>query len=448
MNHESQNKLEQFNTWEKLKIILDIVHRDQDISILVFSPLSGLVYSDITAEESPIPYEKLLHKITGEVKLMEVLKERTRKAYLGVCDEDGCHAKKILETGQGTLKKRFTFYYECIEIDQERLYVIKIKDTTTLLEYEQNLLDLNYQLNQQVRQVNDSRIRLAQQDRLVAIGHLASGIAHEINNPLSFVKSNFEVMSEYVENLMKAYEDILQNLMTLEQINFHLTSPEINDCIQYMKQSIVEHQIKYISDDYQMLITDTQEGIGRVENIVDNLKQFSKLDHHINLDNYEINQGILFATQMMQSRLNKGIDLIKDVQFVPLTLAYGAELNQAILNILTNAVDAVEAVGESEGGVVKITTRSDQKYIYLEIMDNGIGIPEKFQDQIYDPFFTTKNNGKTVGLGLSIAYDVIVNKHDGELYFESMEGQGTTFFIKLPVKHVESATIDEFINYY
>ena len=442
---ESQTQLiKHFNTLEKWHSLFESLNQDRENAIFIYEKNQGFIYSNITKELSPVPWEKLLEKIKGEVTLMMVLKEQYRRSYLGICKGGDCNSKTSKDS---VLEKRFTISYEKLDFEDQVFYVIKLKDTSALLSYEQDLLDLNYQLNEKSQQYKRSQLRLVRQDRLVSIGHLASGVAHEINNPLSFVKSNFEVMGDYIANVVYAYNMLQSQIEMLEQLNFQIQSPEIMTIISNFKEITQKGQFEDIENDYQILIEDTRDGIARVESIVNSLKSFSKLDYHSVLENYDLNEGIAFAVAILNNRLGDHIKLIKDMQFVPLTLAYGAEINQVILNVLMNAIDAIEETDKTEG-LIKITSRSDKKFIYFEVLDNGKGILDNHKELIFDPFYTTKNTGKNSGLGLSIAYDVIVNKHNGEIGIDSKDGSGTTLLIKLPIKHVDISTVNEFMNNY
>ncbi len=329
--------------------------------------------------------------------------------------------------------------------EDEPLYICSATDLSDYYENENLILEMNYQLTQKVREINDAQVKIMSQEKLVGIGQLAAGVAHEINNPLGFVKSNFKIFDEY-------FRQMTQLLIEMKKEAAHYKKEQVEPTekerlfFQKIDKLVEDSDYEFILSDYEGLYKDTTTGLERVERIVTSLRKFSRVDQQLELAEFNLNEGIEETLTIASNEIKYDAEVIKDMQYIPLTYAIGGEINQVLLNILINAVHAIKEKGKNQRGIIKITTRSDDKYIYCEIMDNGIGIKESDRDKVFIPFFTTKEVGKGTGLGMSIAYDIITNKHGGELTFISEYGMGTTFKIKLPICKVESCVARDFIN--
>lgn len=330
----------------------------------------------------------------------------------------------------------------------QHVYIFKVEDVTEDKITENRILDMNYQLTQKIKEINEAQIKIMNQEKLVGIGQLAAGVAHEINNPLGFVKSNFRVLDDYFREITKLLILVKDEFCTFkDNLKNGMEVSLVQDFLERVENAIDESDYKYIIEDYEGLFKDTSIGLERVEKIVMSLRKFSRVDHMMTFTEYNLNEGLDETLIIANNEIKYSAEVIKDMQYVPLTYAIAGEINQVLLNILINATHAIKEKGKNHKGIIKITTRSDEKYIYCEIMDNGIGIKVKDQDQIFVPFFTTKEVGTGTGLGMSIAYDIITNKHGGELNFISEFGIGTTFKIKLPIRKVDTDTVDSFVNF-
>ncbi len=256
-----------------------------------------------------------------------------------------------------------------------------------------------------------SRQRLIQSDKLAAIGTLAAGVAHEINNPIGYVNSNLNTMAKYVAKF-KQY--------------CGKGGPES----QEEKQEIHE-----IMNDFESAITESMEGITRVRKIVTDLKTFSRADRQ-EKELADINEGIESTLNIVWNELKYKCRVEKDLGSLPKLFCIPNQINQVIMNMLVNASQAMN----KEGGLINIKTWFDTGQIFISIKDNGQGIPEQNLKRIFEPFFTSKEVGKGTGLGLSLAYDIVKN-HDGKIEVTSEVGKGTEFIISFPAKetdHVKS----------
>lgn len=296
------------------------------------------------------------------------------------------------------------------------------------------------------RDLQDNYTRLIQNEKMAGLGQLVAGIAHEINNPVNFIAGNLVHAMEYSQNLL--------NLIRLYQECYPEPEAEI-------KTAIAQIELDFLSDDLPRLLTSMEVGTKRIEEIILSLRNFSRLDES-EKKLVDIHEGIDSTLVILQSRLKnnqiaKSINLIKEYGELPLVECYAGLLNQVFMNILANAIDAVEeslVVSDSslmndkeqntndidtsaayrKVGQIRIRTEfTDDQQVIIRIADNGSGIPEKLKKQLFDPFFTTKPVGKGTGLGLSISYQIVVEKHGGELQCISASGEGTEFIIKIPV---------------
>ena len=285
------------------------------------------------------------------------------------------------------------------------------------------LEDINIQHKEILRANNKLKItqsELVQKEQMAGIGQLAAGIAHEINNPLGYVLSNFSTLSGYLKfiyELMNKYDEL-----------------EIKN--ENIKNFKIENDYDFIADDILDIIQDTNSGLGRVREIVKSLKAFSRIDTFKEFSDYDVNEGIKETLIISRNEYKYFADIKTELNEIPYIKAFGGEINQVILNIIINAVYAVKKKNEKEKekGLISIKTSSTNTDIIIEISDNGCGISEDKITKIFNPFYTSKPVGTGTGLGLSITYDIITNKHNGLIEVDSTVGVGTKFTITLPIK--------------
>lgn len=271
------------------------------------------------------------------------------------------------------------------------------------------------------------KMQVMQREKMASIGQLAAGIAHEINNPLGFIQSNVDTLQKYTSTVIDTAVHC-RNL--LREIVQGKTIP-VKDSMRHLYLLEVKHKLDDMLKDIDPLIEDTQTGVRRIGDIIKVLQLFSRADYHGKAEAYDLNEGVESSLISAREDINYAAKITVELSYLPPIQAIGRQINRAILNLLLNAAYAINAKG-IDSGQISIRTFEDEEYVYCTVSDNGIGIPEKIRHAIFDPFFTTKPVGEGVGLGLSVAYDVIVSKHQGELCFESKEGIGTVFTIKLP----------------
>jgi PAS domain S-box-containing protein len=299
----------------------------------------------------------------------------------------------------------------------------KVKQRTVELELK------NAELARSIQMIKDTQEKLIQSEKMSSLGQLVAGVAHEINNPVTFISGNIEPIKTYAQDLL--------NLLELYAEELPQPSPKLQEEIENV-------DLDFIQEDLPKLLGSMQAGVDRIRKIVLTLRNFSRLDE-ADMKPVDIHEGIESSLLILQSRLkpseqHQRIMITTDYGELPQIECYAGQLNQVFMNILTNAIDAIEEKyitleeNISYGGEIKINTELvNPETIQIEITDNGIGIPDELKHRIFDPFFTTKEVGKGTGLAMSISYQIIVEKHQGKIEVFSVFGQETTFKIELPV---------------
>ena len=279
------------------------------------------------------------------------------------------------------------------------------------------------------RQLKETQSQLVQNEKLASIGQLAAGVAHEMNTPVSFVASNFQTLENYVrkiQDLLAMYDELIGQIE-------HLGKTELRNKVEGIGQFRDDRQIDFILEDIQGLFDDSREGLERVTNIIQNLRDFSRIDQPGSRDEYNVNEGIEVTLVVARNEIKYDADVKTEFSELPLIFCHSGQINQVFLNILVNAAQAIKSQERDEKGTITIRTYATEGEVVCEIFDDGPGIPPDKLSKVFDPFFTTKPAGKGTGLGLSVSYDIVVNKHNGKLLVDSTVGEGTKFTIKLPI---------------
>jgi len=280
--------------------------------------------------------------------------------------------------------------------------------------------------------------QLLQAQKLESIGQLASGVAHEINTPIQYVGDNIRFMQEIHSDIHKVLDKYQQ---LLEGNRQKIVSEEL---IEEIEAIMEETDIQFALEEIPKALEQSIQGIDRISKIVRSMRDFAHpgVEEKTNIDiNNAIDSTLTVTRNKWKFIAEMETNFASDL---PLVGCYPAELNQAILNIIVNAADAIEeVVGDKpeEKGRITITTARKKDKLEIRISDTGPGIPKEMQDKIFNPFFTTKEVGKGTGQGLTITHSIIVNKHGGTINFESEQGKGTTFIITLPIER-ETADVE------
>jgi len=302
-----------------------------------------------------------------------------------------------------------------------------IKDISNRIKSEQNLMQLNCELAEINEKLKHAQTQLVQQEKLASIGLLSAGIAHEINNPLGFIKSNFSSMKNYFKSIFEYINKLEETAITNSRSN-----ENIRNDMEKLKNDI---RINFILDDIDSLFKESDEGFKRIISIIKNLKKFARQDLVKKFELCDLNSLIETTLSIAWNEIKYDAEVKKELNEIPKIKFLRNEISQVLLNLIVNAAQAIKSQNKKGMGLIVIKTNFDKENdkVVFEISDNGPGIPLKLIGKIFDPFFTTKDVGKGTGLGLSISHDIIVNKHNGEIGVKTDPGKGTTFIIKLPI---------------
>lgn len=275
-----------------------------------------------------------------------------------------------------------------------------------------------------VKKINEE---LLHKEKLISIGTLSAGIAHEINNPLGYLKCNMDTLKNFVDKVRKFM------LFCETEVNrFLKLHPGFNKEFEDIENIKSDLKIGYILDCIDELVEESQEGIKRVSDIIVNLKNFSKNDSQKEKTSEYVEEIVNEALKILNSKLSKGILLVKNFDIIPPLYCNKNGLVQVMVNMIDNACQAFDEDSKAKRIVVSIYKKG--KNAFIEIEDNGTGIEKSKIKRIFESFYTTKAQGQGTGLGLSIAYEIVVNKHNGEIFVESEKNKGTKFIIKMPYK--------------
>ncbi|MDX2242139.1 MAG: ATP-binding protein [Leptolyngbyaceae cyanobacterium bins.302] len=346
-------------------------------------------------------------------------------------------------------------------------YVAIRNDITPLKETKEALQELNEQLEMRVEQrtvelqasqchlrqqaadlshtleeLQRTQMQLIQSEKMSSLGQLVAGVAHEINNPVNFIYGNLIHADEYAQDLLR--------LVDLYQQHYPQPHKEIQAELEVV-------DLDFLAQDLPKLLNSMRVGSDRIQKIVLSLRNFSRMDE-AEVKEVNVHEGIDSTLMILQNRLKPRSDraeikVVKEYGDLPIIECYPGQLNQVFMNILSNAIDALEEFlgmgqtslaesGESMTNVGQTTTpmitihtdRFNENYARITIADNGVGMPELVKRRLFDPFFTTKPVGKGTGMGLSVSYQIVTEKHHGTLECESLPSQGTQFVVTIPIQ--------------
>ncbi len=347
---------------------------------------------------------------------------QTRSGALGVVSCSSCASVRPWSDSEVELLQAVANQL-AIALDQAELYEQTRNAAATARAQTQQLQQALYELQQ-------IQTQLIQSEKMSTLGALVAGVAHEINNPVNFITGNLSHAKDYIDDLME--------LLELYQAQCQPT-PDIADKIEAI-------DLEFLMEDLPKLIDSMQLGADRICEIVISLRNFSRLDQSL-MKSADIHEGIESTLLILQNRLKAtgkrpAIEMIKEYGDLPSVECYAGQLNQVFMNLIGNAIDALEEAMDAPGGMerspaIRIRTdMSNPEWVAIRIADNGPGMMPEVQQRLFHAFFTTKPVGKGTGLGLSISYSIVVEKHKGTLKCFSEPGEGTEFFIEIPIRAI------------
>ena len=295
-------------------------------------------------------------------------------------------------------------------------------------------------------ELRQAQVQVVQSEKMSSLGQLVAGVAHEINNPVNFIHANLEPIREYVTDLL--------TLVGSYRTHYPTPAPDL-------QAEIEEADLEFIQEDLPKILGSMKVGTSRIRQIVLSLRNFSRLDE-TGLKTVDLREGIESTLLILQHRLKakpdcKAVEVVCEFESLPPVECYPGPLNQVLMNLFSNAIDAIDEADEADKvagdessestlttrGCLKVKTQAlevaGEPWVEVVIADTGSGIPPEIQSQIFDAFFTTKPVGQGTGMGLSISYSIITDKHSGSLTFTSKLGEGSEFVIQLPVTQPTSS---------
>ncbi|MEH2108802.1 trifunctional serine/threonine-protein kinase/ATP-binding protein/sensor histidine kinase [Nostoc sp.] len=424
--------------------LINYVKRSKEILVIDDATAASFIAGDsyIISEE---PKSLLSIPLLNQGKLIGILYLENHLTT-GAFTRDRVEVLKLLTT-QAAISLENAILYKNLAEAKESLEEYNHTLEEKVQERTQEINDKNHSLQEALQELQRTQIQLIQSEKMSSLGQMVAGIAHEINNPINFIHGNINHASEYVQDLL--------DLVVLYQQEYSRPSPLVEEKAE-------EIDINFLAEDLPKILDSMKVGSSRIRNIVLGLRNFSRLDES-EMKPVDVHEGIDNTLMILQHRLKEKsnfaeIEVIKEYGKLPEVNCYPGQLNQVFMNILSNAIDALEesfvidhrllindqeqitndidaSVASRKVGQIHIFTKlTDSNTAIIRIADNGSGMTKAVQQKIFDPFFTTKSVGSGTGLGLSISYQIIVDKHKGSLTCDSSLGKGTEFVIEIPMQ--------------
>jgi signal transduction histidine kinase len=287
---------------------------------------------------------------------------------------------------------------------------------------ERKLIEKNRYLNELVEKMQSMQEQMISSEKMASLGQLTAGIAHEINNPINFVSSNISPLKRDLHDLREL----------CKRYNGLHASKNPDADLREIEAFSKEIDPDFLQKEIDTLIRGIEEGAERTKQIVLGLRSFSRMDED-EFKEADLHAGIDSTLMLLRNKIKNRIDVVRDYGKLPYVECIPGKINQVLMNILTNASDAIE-----DKGTITITTRHDKDKVTISVKDDGIGMKESVRRRVFEPFYTTKATGQGTGLGLSISFG-IVEKHGGTIEAQGAPGKGSEFIIKLPVKQSDKS---------
>lgn len=332
---------------------------------------------------------------------------------------------KTIQVLMDTVEQQYAEGNSSLELFSQNLALERVVQRKT-----EHLRQQGDALHKALRELQLTQAQLLQANKLESVGQLAAGIAHEINTPTQFIGSNIDFMGDSFGGIQRLLNELSRQLAPGE--GQHGLNPSL------LTELLAEIDWEYLEEEIPTAIKQSKEGIKRISTIVQAMKEFSHPSSKEKIKN-DLNKLIETTVIVTSNEWKYVADVHTDFDpSLPLVSCLADELGQVVLNILVNAVHAIESklkqTDQHGRGTITISTRQQDDWVEIRFSDTGTGIPEDIRNRIFDPFFTTKTVGKGTGQGLAIAHDVASRKHGGMLSVESVVGEGSTFILRLPIE--------------
>jgi signal transduction histidine kinase len=403
--------------------LINYVKRTREILVIDDAKAqTSLVADNYINRESP--KSLLCIPMINQSKLLGIL-YLENNLTTGAFTRDRLEVLKLLTT-QATISLENAMLYTNLAQAKEKLeeYNHTLEEKVAKRTVELNKKNQN--LQQALQELQRTQTQLIQSEKMSSLGQMVAGVAHEINNPINFIHGNITHTSEYVQDLLE--------LIAIYQQEY----PRPSQLIAEKSEKI---DIKFLASDLPKTMDSMKAGSMRIRNIVLGLRNFSRLDES-EMKPVDIHEGLDNTLMILQHRLNKHrreIAIIKEYGQIPEVTCYASQLNQVFMNILSNAIDALDISEVNQEKIASPTIWISTELVgsnllKIRFVDNGLGMPASVQQKVFDPFFTTKPVGSGTGLGLSISYQIVVDKHQGQLTCNSEVGKGSEFIIEIPIR--------------
>jgi len=302
-------------------------------------------------------------------------------------------------------------------IEESKALIQRLTEADLREKYVSELEEKNSSLEKLYKELKNTQSQLIQSEKMGSLGQLVAGIAHELNNPISFIYANMKQLENYVEGINAV----------LAELGDKAEGKLPEDLEKKLDELDKKYDLKYIRGDIDELIDESLEGSQRVKDLVLNLRNFSRLDE-AEFKSVNLHEGLDSSLKLLNNEFKNRIEVIREYGDIPPVYCNPGQINQVFMNLLINAGQAITGKGS-----IRVRTHSENETVFIEVKDTGKGIPADIRDKIFDPFFTTKDVGEGTGLGLSISYNII-KEHGGKIRVDSEPGEGTEFIIALPIK--------------
>lgn len=414
-----------------LKISKDIIEKHlPNMSIRVMEKPKEAMAELLRESYDIIILDIVMPEVTG-IEMLKMLKSQERFDYLKIIMFTSLNDPKALK--ECFALGAYDFITKPLDEDE---FIARLKHA--LNEYEQaETIRTNYekleQMNDQLSVLNGSlkkaQAELIQKERLASVGHLAAGMAHEVNNPLGFLNSNINTLFSNQKSIFDLYKEVK---------GLSLADSSLEERQKNIKAKEEDFDYEFIKEDWDDLNKDIDYGLKRIQTIVDALRKFSVVDVGTGESQFMVRDVTENILTMIQGQVNDGIQIQKDYQSATALVGDKAEFGLSLLSVIDNAISAIKEKGLRDDGLLSIAVYDEKDTVVCQVRDNGIGMTDSILKHAFDPFYTTKDVGEGVGLGLTTAYSNIVNKMNGDMTITSEHGRGTTVTITLPKGEVDN----------